>query len=66
MDVSWWAKDVARLRKELTQAETMLKYEKKVRDIRAEHERVAAEREDWQWIPTDRAVLTADGTWAEK
>jgi hypothetical protein len=66
MDVSFWAKEAARLRKELSQAEAMLKYEKSVREIRAEHARVAAEREDWRWIPTDSAVLTADGTWAEK
>jgi hypothetical protein len=66
MNVVYWLRETARLRSELQHAESKLSDERRIRDIRAMHARVAAEREDWQWIPTDSAVLTADGTWAEK
>jgi hypothetical protein len=66
MDVIWWVREVARLRNDLKHAEQKLTEARRVPDIRAEHERVAKERESWVWIPLDSAMLDANGNWTEK
>jgi hypothetical protein len=65
MNSAYWVRETARLRSELEHATEKLHYERRVTAVRAEHERVADERGNWTWVPQDRAVMLADGTWTE-
>jgi hypothetical protein len=58
--LTYWSQEVARLQQELQHATEKLTYEVNVRDIRAEHARIAEQRNDWQWIAADEAELTGD------